>query len=119
MATADAAPLCGLGCKPPRSGRRLREHRQSRGALADTSGCSVVGGWEGMPRAGFEPAACRLGGDRSIQLSYRGVALIIPRWTRRMSGWSRYAPAGTVGVSTEARTDPDAATGHRPIRAQN
>jgi site-specific DNA recombinase len=25
-----------------------------------------------VPRAGFEPAACRLGGDRSIQLSYRG-----------------------------------------------
>ena len=25
------------------------------------------------PRTGFEPAACRLGGDRSIHLSYRGL----------------------------------------------
>jgi hypothetical protein len=25
-----------------------------------------------VPRGGFEPPACPLGGDRSIQLSYRG-----------------------------------------------
>lgn len=32
-------------------------------------------GFEGVaPRAGFEPATCRLGGDRSIRLSYRGDA---------------------------------------------
>jgi hypothetical protein len=32
-----------------------------------------------VPRAGFEPATCRLGGDCSFQLSYRGQARIIAR----------------------------------------
>ena len=31
------------------------------------------------PRTGFEPAACRLGGDRSIHLSYRGLFTCM-RW---------------------------------------
>ena len=36
---------------------------------------------EMVPRAGFEPAAYRLGGDRSIRLSYRGSLVITyPRW---------------------------------------
>ena len=34
-------------------------------------------GWHLVPRAGFEPATCRLGGGCSIQLSYRGAARML------------------------------------------
>ena len=33
-----------------------------------------------VPRAGFEPAAFPLGGERAIQLCHRGVRVIFPRY---------------------------------------
>ena len=42
------------------------------GRIAKTMLCYVV------PRGGIEPPACPLGGDRSIQLSYRGNKVILP-----------------------------------------
>ena len=40
------------------------------------------------PRTGFEPAACRLGGDRSIHLSYRGLFICVGRPALRRTRFS-------------------------------
>ena len=71
-----------LGARPP--GRRRRADRGGRGrALPARSRRSTTStpsariaerrGAPRVPRPGFEPGACSLGGSRSIQLSYRGA----------------------------------------------
>ena len=46
------------------------------------------------PRTGFEPAAYRLGGGHSIQLSYRGL----------FNSIRRFFPAFSCGEGSEARS---------------
>ena len=42
-----------------------------------------------VPRGGFEPPACPLGGDRSILLSYRGEQLHFTITDRLIIFWER------------------------------
>ena len=82
MACAPNQTAAQQGGPPPRSlsagnpvnpGGRRRNSQHSAGFRPKAGNGAVLGISELAPRTGFEPAACRLGGDRSIHLSYRGI----------------------------------------------
>src|SRR3954463_9249457 len=82
-------------CSPNTVYRRLGTAERSRGEVGTgrdstephhrdlISPCH----WLSVPRAGFEPAAYPLGGDRSIQLSYRGRAGIVAYGREACVNW--------------------------------
>lgn len=94
-----------------RAGRRAATARRGAGAARRSTRLSLCLRFDlrqvQMPRAGFEPAACRLGGDRSIQLSYRGRRGIIAPWSPgvgRNRGRNRFgllSPPASASVSLD------------------
>ena len=79
VACSTGSPAAASGSSRPRARPTSRSPRSTTstpsGRTAEPGSRFALSGAVGrrMPRPGFEPGACSLGGSRSIQLSYRGA----------------------------------------------